>query len=186
VAEQARAKEIEVLDLIMVESRGNEVTLGKERHRFCDPRFDRDLLNFGDGPPPDERVSSEGDGMSMTLQDVAVATYVKGNFFVGSLSYVYCVLIYNGGIAQALQAHISSFILRNGDQHNEVRPKQIRIVRVLAEYREKGRLGSLPWFKHCSLSHYDFRLSLAVGAYPGRSPSTMEESLSPKQFTSLF
>jgi actin-related protein 9 len=112
-AEQARAKEIEALDLVTVEFRGKEVTLGKERHRFCDPLFDRNLLNFRDGLPPDEHVSPEGDGMSMTLQDVVghavrltdveqrqyiwlglmvtgdVATYVKGKFFVGSLSYVY-------------------------------------------------------------------------------------------------
>ncbi|KAH9952349.1 hypothetical protein BGW80DRAFT_1426073 [Lactifluus volemus] len=33
--------------------RGKAVTLGKERHRFCDPLFDRNLLDFG---------------MSMTLQ----------------------------------------------------------------------------------------------------------------------
>jgi actin-related protein 9 len=108
-AEQARAKEIEALDLVTVEFRGKEVTLGKERHRFCDPLFDRNLLNFGDGLPPDEHVSPEGNGMSMTLQDVVghavrltdveqrqyiwfglmvtgdVATYVKGKFFVGSI-----------------------------------------------------------------------------------------------------
>jgi hypothetical protein len=58
------------------------------------------------------------------------------------------VLIHNGSIALALQTHISSFILRNADQHNEVLPKQIRVVRILAEYREKGRLGGVPWFKH--------------------------------------
>jgi actin-related protein 9 len=45
------------LDLITVEFRGKEVMLGKERHRFCDPLFDRNLLNFGDSLPPDELVS---------------------------------------------------------------------------------------------------------------------------------
>jgi actin-related protein 9 len=103
--------------------------------------------------------SAQGDGMSMTLQDVYcqayqrqciwlglmvtgdVATYVKGEIFVGSLSYVYAHRQWR--IAPALQTHVSSFILSNADQHNEVQPKQIRIVKVpeyFAEYqyREKG------------------------------------------------
>jgi actin-related protein 9 len=103
-AEQARAKEIEALDLVTVEFRGKEVTLGKERHRFCDPLFDRNLLNLGRGSAFDEHASPEGDGMPMALQDAVghavrltdvdqrqyiwhglmvtgdVATYVKGKF----------------------------------------------------------------------------------------------------------
>jgi hypothetical protein len=46
-----------------------------------------------------------------------------------------------GGIAPALQTRLSSFILSNPDQYNEIQPKQIRIVKVpeyFAEYREKG------------------------------------------------
>lgn len=39
-AEQARAREIEALDLVTVEFEGKEVTVGKERHRFCEPIFD--------------------------------------------------------------------------------------------------------------------------------------------------
>jgi len=68
-AEQARAKEIEALDLITIEFRGKEVTLGKERHRFCEPLFDLDLLSIGDSTTLDEHASPEGDGMPMTLQD---------------------------------------------------------------------------------------------------------------------
>jgi actin-related protein 9 len=50
-----------------------------------------------------------------------VAIYVKGNFFVGSLSYVYAhpQWRYCRGVTY------SSFILSNADQHNEGRPKQI-------------------------------------------------------------
>ena len=44
-AEQARAKEMEALDLITTEFRGLELTLGKERHRFCEPLFDPTLLD---------------------------------------------------------------------------------------------------------------------------------------------
>ncbi len=68
-AEQARAKEIEALDLITVEFRGKEVTLGKERHRFCEPLFDVNLLSHGGGITLDEHASPKGDGTPMALQD---------------------------------------------------------------------------------------------------------------------
>lgn len=111
-AEQARAKEIEALDLITVEFRGKEVTLGKERHRFCEPLFDLNLLSHGDSTTLDEHASPEGDGMPMTLQDAInhavrladvdqrqyiwlglmvtgdVATHVKGEFSTATFCYV--------------------------------------------------------------------------------------------------
>lgn len=43
-AEQARAREIEALDLVTIEFRGHSITVGKERHRFCEPLFDPTLL----------------------------------------------------------------------------------------------------------------------------------------------
>lgn len=111
-AEQARAKEIEALDLITLEFRGKEVTLGKERHRFCEPLFDLNLLSHGDSTTLDEHASPEGDGMPMTLQDAInhavrladvdqrqyiwlglmvtgdVATHVKGEFSTANFCYV--------------------------------------------------------------------------------------------------
>lgn len=45
------------------------------------------------------------------------------------------------GIGTALQSRLSSFILGNPDQHNDVQPRSIRVVTVpeyFAEYREKG------------------------------------------------
>jgi actin-related protein 9 len=111
-AEQARAKEIEALDLITVEFRGMEVTLGKERHRFCEPLFDSNLLSHGDSTTLDEHASPEGDVMPMTLQDAInhavrladveqrqyiwlglmvtgdVATHVKGEFSPANFCYV--------------------------------------------------------------------------------------------------
>jgi actin-related protein 9 len=112
-AEQARAKEIEALDLITVEFRGKEVTLGKERHRFCDPLFDLNLLALGEDATLDEHASPEGDAMLMTLQDAVghavrltdvdqrqyiwhgfmvtgdVAAYVKGKFSSANLSTLF-------------------------------------------------------------------------------------------------
>ena len=113
-AEQARAKEIEALDLITVEFRGKEVTLGKERHRFCEPLFDTNLLSHGDNTTLYEHASpeGEGDGMPMTLQEAVnhavriadvdqrqyiwlglmvtgdVATHVKGEFSPANFCYV--------------------------------------------------------------------------------------------------
>ena len=43
-AELARAKEIEALDLVQITFREQSLTLGKERHRFCEPLFDPTLL----------------------------------------------------------------------------------------------------------------------------------------------
>ena len=48
-AEQAKLKEIEALDLITTEFRGKELTVGKERHRFCDPLFDPRVLRHVPG-----------------------------------------------------------------------------------------------------------------------------------------
>ncbi|KAH9993724.1 actin-like ATPase domain-containing protein [Russula compacta] len=145
-AEQARAKEIEVLDLITVEFRGKEVTLGKERHRFCEPLFDLNLLTLGGDITIDKHASPEGEGMLMTLQD-AIAHAVR-LADVDQRQYIWQGLLLTGdiaahvkGIAPALQTHLASFILSNADQHNEVQPKQIRTAKVpeyFAEYREKG------------------------------------------------
>jgi actin-related protein 9 len=64
-AEQARAREIEALDLITIQFRGKPVTLGKERHRFCEPLFDPMLLNGVLGIPP-----RSGDELPRPLQEV--------------------------------------------------------------------------------------------------------------------
>jgi actin-related protein 9 len=48
-AEQAKLKEIEALDLLTIEFNGKEVTVGKERHRFCDPLFDPRVLKHVPG-----------------------------------------------------------------------------------------------------------------------------------------
>ncbi|KAI0305915.1 actin-like ATPase domain-containing protein [Multifurca ochricompacta] len=144
-AEQARAKEIEALDLATVEFRGKEVTVGKERHRFCEPLFDLSLLSLGDGSV-DQYASPEVDGLPMTLHDAAGHAVRLAD--VDQRQYIWHGLMVTGdiaahvkGIAPALQTHLSTFILTNADQHNEVQPRQVRILKVpeyFAEYREKG------------------------------------------------
>jgi len=82
----------------------------------------------------------------MTLQD-AVGHAVRLTD-VDQRQYIWYGLMVTGdvaarvkGVAPALQTYLSSFILSNADQHNEVQPRQVRIVKVpeyFAEYREKG------------------------------------------------
>lgn len=48
-AEQARAKEIEALDLVTVQFREWSITLGRERHRLLDPLFDPSVLHGLEG-----------------------------------------------------------------------------------------------------------------------------------------
>jgi actin-related protein 9 len=44
-AERDREREIAALDLVQVEFKDKTLTLGKERHRFCEPLFDPNLLD---------------------------------------------------------------------------------------------------------------------------------------------
>lgn len=82
-AEQARAKEVEALDLVTVEFRGHTLTLGKERHRFCEPLFDPTLLR-GLNEVYDEELRSVQDvvGHSVTLVEVDLRQYVWAGLFV--------------------------------------------------------------------------------------------------------
>ena len=51
-AELARAREIEDLDLITVQFAGLSLTVGKERHRMCEPLFDPRLIRGLSGITP--------------------------------------------------------------------------------------------------------------------------------------
>ncbi|KAK7687962.1 hypothetical protein QCA50_009181 [Cerrena zonata] len=140
-AEQARAREIEALDLITVDFQGHSLTLGKERHRFCEPLFDPTLLmNIGaydDGMMP----LAAAVGHSVSKVDVDNRQYVwQGLLVTGDITN------HIKGMGQALQARLSPFILSAADQANEVQPRSIRVIRVpdyFAEYRDKGRRSRL-------------------------------------------
>jgi len=75
-------------------------------------------------------------GHAVRLTDVDQRQYIwHGLMVTGD------VATYVKGIAPALQSHLSTFILSSADQHNEMQPKLIRIIKVpeyFAEYREKG------------------------------------------------
>lgn len=98
-AEQARAKEIEALDLVTTEYGGKTVTLGKERHRFCEPLFEPALLDAVPESLRGERAEKRaviaamadeggrrslqvGVGLSVERCEVECRKYVLGGLFV--------------------------------------------------------------------------------------------------------
>ncbi|KAI0705135.1 actin-related protein [Cytidiella melzeri] len=141
-AEQARAKEIEALDLVTIEFKGKTLTLGKERHRFCEPLFDPTLLQVVPGMPKTTR----GQESVLPLQNAV--GHAVGLTEVDARQYIYQGLFVTGeltnhikGLGSALQARLAPFILSTVDQQNEVQPKGVRVLKVadyFAEYREKG------------------------------------------------
>lgn len=137
-AEQARAREIEALDLVTVEFRGHSITVGKERHRFCEPLFDPTLLKPRQIPidDVDPLPLQDAVGLSVGQADVDQRQYIWQALFVtGDLGN------HVKGIGVALQSRLSPYILSNLDQQNDVQPRSIRVVNVpeyFGEFREKG------------------------------------------------
>ncbi|KAI0084488.1 actin-like ATPase domain-containing protein [Irpex rosettiformis] len=141
-AEQARAKEIEALDLVTIEFKGKSLTLGKERHRFCEPLFDPSLLREIPGIPEKTRGQASvlplqnAVGHAVSLTEVDARQYIyQGLFVTGELTN------HIKGLGAALQTRLAPFILSTVDQQNEVQPKGIRVLKIseyFAEYREKG------------------------------------------------
>jgi len=69
-AERDREREIAALDLIQVEFKGKTLTLGKERHRFCEPLFDPSLISSLSGikkDPLHDNVISLQEGVHMAV-----------------------------------------------------------------------------------------------------------------------
>ncbi|THH01067.1 hypothetical protein EW026_g1562 [Hermanssonia centrifuga] len=154
-AEQARAKEIEALDLVTIQFGEYSLTLGKERHRFCEPLFDPTLLAAVPGlPQQQQQVGDENMrplqlavGHAVNLAEVDIRQYIwQGLFVTGELTNRI------KGLGSAVQARLRPLILSIADQQNEVQPKSIRVLKVpeyFAEYREKG--DGLASFLGCSI-----------------------------------
>ncbi|CCM00369.1 uncharacterized protein FIBRA_02399 [Fibroporia radiculosa] len=136
--EQARAKEIEARDLVEVSWRGRTITIGRERHRFCEPLFDVSVRMKG---KERERVpilplhTAVGEAVNRTEVDQRAYIW-QGLFVTGDIAN------HVKGMGVALQARLSSFITNSSDpQHNEVQPRAIRTLKIpdyFAEYRERG------------------------------------------------
>jgi len=142
VAEQARAKEIEAMDLVTTEFRGQEITLGRERHRFLEPLFDPSVLQgvedveekvwHGSSPLPIQDVIGRAVGKTDLNSRIAIW---DGFFATGD-----CASLVKG-IGPAIQARLTPYLLGNPDLQNDVQPKTVRVLHVpeyFAEYREKG------------------------------------------------
>ena len=71
-AEREREREIAALDLVTVPFRGIELTLGRERHRICEPLFDPTLLKDVPGSTgKDEQVFEQSHERFVSLQQAA-------------------------------------------------------------------------------------------------------------------
>lgn len=141
-AEQARAKEIEALDLVTTEFEEKEITLGRERHRFLDPLFDPSVLQGVEGV--EEKVWN--DNQPLPIQDVIGRAVGRtdlnsrialwdGFFVTGD-----CTSLVKG-IGIAIQTRLTPYLLGNPDIQNDVQPKNVRVLHVpeyFAEYRERG------------------------------------------------
>ncbi|RDB23550.1 SWI/SNF and RSC complexes subunit arp9 [Hypsizygus marmoreus] len=138
-AEQARAREIEAMDLLTVQFREHSLTLGKERHRFCEPLFDPTLLK---GLPRDsvsrtEQVLSlqEAVGLAVAQADIDQRQSLWAGLFVTG-----DVTRYVKGIGVALQSRVAPYIA-NSDLQSDVQPRYARALSVpeyYPEYRDTG------------------------------------------------
>ncbi|KAF7309637.1 hypothetical protein MIND_00334800 [Mycena indigotica] len=143
-AEQARARELEALDLITVQFRGQSVTLGKERHRFCEPLFDPTLLRaipstLPESTPRSTEVLSwslqEAVGHAVAQTEVDQRQYIWGGLFVtGEITQ------HVKGIGIALQSRVAPFLV-NPDLQTELQTRAVRVLNVpdyFPEYRDTG------------------------------------------------
>ena len=73
-AEREKEKERLALDLVDVEFEGVKLTLGKERHRMCEPLLDPDLLNawIRQGLKDDETCMTLAQGIDLVTKEVDV------------------------------------------------------------------------------------------------------------------
>jgi actin-related protein 9 len=160
-AELARAREIEAMDLVTVQFEGHSLTLGKERHRMCEPLFDPNLLNGIAGIP-----SREGDDLFRPLQELVahaasltdvdqrlyiwqgllvtgdLTRHVKGLFrrTYEALSRKSNCLWSFAGIGLALQSRLAPS-LYTGEASMDIQPRSTHLLAVpdyYAEYRETG------------------------------------------------
>ena len=83
---------MEALDLVTTAFRGTELTLGKERHRFCEPLFDPALLDGvpgvrEKGPRELRRPIQVAVGEAVGLTDVEQRAYIwQGLFATGEIT----------------------------------------------------------------------------------------------------
>ncbi|KAF9258915.1 actin-related protein [Marasmius fiardii PR-910] len=141
-AEQARAKEIEALDLITVQFREKSITLGKERHRFCEPLFEPGVLASVMGYSDrfqvvDGRPVSIHEAMHMVVRhvDYDLRQYLwPGVFVTGTVTK------HVKGIGVALQSRLGVY-MHSADLQTDIQSRYVRLLTLpeyYPEYRDTG------------------------------------------------
>lgn len=106
-AEQARAKEIEALDLIQVDFLEKTLTIGRERHRFCEPLFDPSVLKGVQGlAPKPENTPLE---QIFSVQDACGFAMLKVDIYMRIM--IWSSLLVTGEINAVKGSWISVFLL---------------------------------------------------------------------------
>jgi len=95
-AEQARAREIEALDLITVQFQEHSLTVGKERHRFCEPLFDPHLLVGLHGTQP---LNPSAD-KPLQMQDVLAQAIAQTELPLQNRQFLWQGLLVTGEITR--------------------------------------------------------------------------------------
>ncbi|KAJ8094626.1 hypothetical protein PM082_010632 [Marasmius tenuissimus] len=138
-AEQARAKEIEALDLVTVQFREKPLTLGKERHRFFEPMFQPSVLSAlpGYASPQRDQVVSLQEAINLAVKhvDIDLRQYLWPGVFVTGI-----VTKKIKGIGIALQSRLALF-MHNSDLQTDIQPRIVRLLNLpeyYPEYRDTG------------------------------------------------
>ncbi|KAF8582717.1 actin-like ATPase domain-containing protein [Ramaria rubella] len=135
-AEREREREIAALDLVQVEFKGKTLTLGRERHRFCEPLFDPTLLQPLSTTPKDSLTDNtvplqEAVHMAVNSLPVDRRWLVWSSVFISGD-------ITNGvkGLAPALQSRLYPFLLTDHQGNKHV--NFLKLPEYFGDYLDKG------------------------------------------------
>lgn len=153
-AEREREREIAALDLVQVEFKGKTLTLGKERHRFCEALFDPELISTIPSIQKDplvDNVISLQEGVHMALRSLSpekrfpvwtgvfvcgeITLGVKGVMIWPVLVVSPCLNCYTG-LGPALHSRLLPYLLL--DQYGNRYANFIKVPEYFGDFREKG------------------------------------------------
>jgi len=158
-AASAAEKERVALDLVDVEftfsaqgtlagtteERKVTITLGRERHQFCEPLFDPALLSRITPTPPNKAYGKQLGGNIMGLQEaVRAATATVDStqrFLVWDGIFLTGDMLSVKNLEAALHYRLSPYVIREPETALHVQPTAIRMLKIpdyFAEYRERG------------------------------------------------
>lgn len=132
------------------EERTLKVTLGQERHQFCEPLFDPAiLLRLGTAIPEQRRqkLAEQPIGLREAIRSAVAAldttlrpTTWDGVFLTGDSSVK---SLCDSSLEAALHSRLTPHLIRDPENQLQAQPIALRMLKVLdyfAEYRDKGLL----------------------------------------------